>query len=61
MLAHEGVSEREDTWALGSISVHKQVPDVRAGARCPEAHEEPDVRASSRMSGLNLAGFGCIM
>ena len=40
------------TWALGQFTVRRQAPDVRAGAGCPAAHEEPDVQASGQMSGL---------
>ena len=44
MLAHEGVSERGDTWALGPFSAHRQVA--------------PDVRATGRMSGVSRRA-GC--
>ena len=31
------------------------------GAGCPAAREEPDVRASGRMSGLMWFSFGCLL
>ena len=67
VLAHEGVIERGDTWALGPFSAHRKVPDVRAGGRmsggsrragCPGLW--PDVRADGvqlRVRSVKGAGF----
>ena len=67
MIAHEGASERRDTWASGPFTVRRQAPDVRAGgrmsrasrgARCPGLG--PDVRvgvADSSSLWIACVGF----
>ena len=52
VLAHEGVSERRDTWALGPISTHRQVPDVRAGGRMSGGSRRAGCPGLGRMFGM---------
>ena len=54
MLAHEGVSERGIHGPLARSLRTGRCRMSGLGAGCPAAHEEPDVRASGRMSGLEL-------
>ena len=54
MLAHEGVSERGIHGPLARSLRTGRCRMSRLGAGCPLAHEEPDVQASGRMSGLEF-------